>query len=203
MPWRTGVWPANLPAMSARNAGPASPSGAAAARPVTPGIRWSRRRPSSRRPGAWARNAGASLPSPPSTARPTRRRAGPPGSRNSTGSPAAAWSAARRCWSAAIRASASPPCFSRSSRRCRERSAAPTFRARNPSISCACAPDAWAWTGRRCNWRPPPRCATSPPPWRRLAGPRSWSSIPSRPCSWTPLTPPPARWPRCAPRPRN
>ncbi len=77
----------------------------------------------------------------PSPAKPRRRRASSPASVSSTGSPAAASSWARPCWSAAIRASANPPCCCRPRRRWPSpASASSTSRAKRPWRRCACGP---------------------------------------------------------------
>ncbi len=99
---------------------------------------------------------------------PRRRRGAPAASPSSTASAAAAWCRARRCWSAAIPASANRPCCCRWWRRwprakAARRSIAPTSRARNRSTRCGCARRASASPARRCSSPPPPASATSSP----------------------------------------
>ncbi len=141
--------------------------GWASANPAAPGTASSRRRRARPRPRGWARaRAGARSNSWRWKARPRRRRAAPWASPSSTASRAAGWCRPRRCWSAAIPASASRPYCCRPSRPWR-RVARPASisRAKRRSSRCACARCAWVSPRRRCSWPPPPACATSSPRW--------------------------------------
>ena len=121
------------------------------------------RRPARRASSAWrARRAAAALPD---RHRGTRPRAGRrPGARP------------RPCWSAAIPASANPPCCCRPPPRLARAGQARALHLRRGSRSSrsACAPAGWASPTRRSNSPPRSTCATSPPAWRRPATPRWW-----------------------------
>ena len=69
---------------------------------------------------------------------------------------AAAWCRVQHCWSAAIPASANPPCCFRSSASLAKSRAVPTSPAKKRSIRCGCAPLAWASPSAGRSWPPRP-----------------------------------------------
>ena len=126
-----------------------------------------------------------------SPARPRRSRAGPPASPNSTASAAAAWCRARRCSSAAIPASANPPCcFRRCGARSQRRGGQRDLYLRR-GVAGAGAPARRAHRAFRAR-----RCSSAAATIvrdivatleSRRARPTSSPSIPSRPCISTTL----------------